>query len=220
MTSASDIALWADKLRDIAALGLHFSASVFDSERYRAIQDISIAMSAAAVGQPAARLEPLRSTLFARPTPLAVGDAAVINYRGKLLLVQRADNRKWAMPGGALEVGETPAEGVVREAFEETGIRCEPVALVGVFDSRICGTLSQFHMYQFVFLCRPLTELAHARASHAHEVLGSQWFAEDELPVDIDPGHVSRIPHAFRVWRDGAPAHFDPAPRSSDGDDV
>ena len=216
MTDSSDIALWADKLRDIAALGLHFSDSVYDQERYQAVQEIAMLMSAAAVGQPIQSLEPLRSTVFARPTPLAVGDAAVIDDQGKLLLVQRADNTKWAMPGGALEVGETPAEGVVRETLEETGIKCEPVALVGVFDSRICGTVSQFHMYQFVFLCRRLAGTEQTEASHAHEVLGSQWFAEDALPVDVDPGHVSRIPHAFQVWRERAPAFFDPTTRSSD----
>jgi 8-oxo-dGTP pyrophosphatase MutT (NUDIX family) len=218
MTSASDIALWADKLRDIAALGLHFSESVYDRECYRAIQDISIAMSAAAVGESIERIEPLRATMFSRPTPLAAGDGAVIDDRGRLLLVQRADNHKWAMPGGALEVGETPAEGVIREVFEETGTRCQPVALVGVFDSRICGTVSPFHLYQFVFLCRPLTETAHETASHAHEVLRAMWFAEDELPADIDPGHVTRIPHAFRVWRDGGPAFFDLPIRSEDDD--
>jgi len=27
------------------------------------------------------------------------------------------------------------------------------------------------------------------------------WFAEGFLPEDIDPGHLSRIPEAFRVWR-------------------
>ena len=218
MTSPSDIALWADKLRDIAALGLHFTESPHDRERYLAVQDISIAMFAAAVGKPVDHLEPLRSTVFSRPTPLTCGDGAVIDDRGRILLVKRADNHKWAMPGGALEVGETPAEGVVREILEETGAPCEPVALVGVFDSRLCGTVSQFHLYQFVFLCRPLGEPAQNTASHAHEVLGTEWFAEDELPSGIDPGHVSRIPHAFRVWREGGPAVFDRIIRSEDRD--
>jgi len=218
MTSTSDIALWADKLRDLAALGLHFTESIHDRERYRAVQDIAIAMSAAAVGKPVEHLEPLRSAVFSRPTPLTVGDGAVIDDHGRILLVKRADNHKWAMPGGALEVGETPAEGVRREILEETGAECEPVALVGVYDSRTCGTVSQFHLYQFMFLCRPLTEPSHATASHAHEVLSATWFDEDQLPADIDPGHVTRIPHAFRVWRDGGPTFFDIATRSRDGD--
>jgi ADP-ribose pyrophosphatase YjhB (NUDIX family) len=86
-----------------------------------------------------------------------VGDGAVIDPDGRLLMDRRADNGMWAMPGGALEVGETPAEGVVWEVLEETGVHCRPVAMVGVFDSRLCGTESRHHLYHFVFLCRRRT---------------------------------------------------------------
>lgn len=207
--SAQRIALWADRLRDIAAMGLRFSEAVYDRERYQAIQDLGMEMLAAATAEPIEELEPLRATIFSRPTPFSVGDAAVINDNGEILLIRRADNHKWAMPGGALEVGETPAQGVVREAFEETGVRCEPVALVGVFDSRLCGSETRHHLYHLLFLCRPFDNQDPSEPSHAHEVLGTQWFAEDRLPDDIDRGHISRIPEAFRVWRHKTPAFFD-----------
>jgi ADP-ribose pyrophosphatase YjhB (NUDIX family) len=211
MITTQHIALWADQLRDVAAQGLHWSNSRYDVDRYRAIQTIAMTMLAAATGEPVEALEPLRATIFSHVTPFAVGDAAVIDDAGRILLVQRADNAKWAMPGGALEVGETPAQGVVREALEETGVACQAVALAGVFDSRLCGTLSRHHLYQFVFLCRPLADQPPGPASHAHEVLGTGWFAEDALPADIDPGHVTRIPVAFRMWHDRqSPAFFDP----------
>lgn len=155
MLSARQIALWADRLRDISALGLHFTDSRYDRERYQAVQNVAMVMLVAATGEPVEELELLRATIFSRPTPLSVGDAAVIDDEGRILLVRRADNQKWAMPGEALEVGETPAEGVVREALEETGVE------------------------------------------------------EDALPRDIDPGHVSRIPEAFRVWRGEMSAFFD-----------
>jgi len=128
-----------------------------------------------------------------------------------MLLVQRADNAMWAMPGGALEVGETPAAGVVRETLEETGVLCQAVALVGVFDSRLCGTPSRHHVYQFVFLCRPSSGEAQ-QASHEIEVLDTRWFSENELPEDIDPGHQTRIPEAFRVWQGDNRVFFDGAP--------
>jgi ADP-ribose pyrophosphatase YjhB (NUDIX family) len=210
MTPAQQIALWADRLRDISALGLVFCKNFHDRESYRQIQDIAIEMLALATGDPIEQITPLRAPVFDRPTPLSVGDAAVIDDDGRILLVQRADNRKWAMPGGALAVGETPAEGVVREALEETGVRCEPVSLVGVFDSRLCGSVSRHHLYQFVFLCKPLDGgEAVGTPSHAIEVLGTRWFPEHNLPDDIDPGHVSRIPEAFRVWRGDGRTYFD-----------
>jgi ADP-ribose pyrophosphatase YjhB (NUDIX family) len=214
MITTQQIALWADQLRDVAAQGMHWSNSRYDVDRYRAIQTIAMTIPKggyallaavtmdgfAATGEPVEALEPLRATVFSHVTPFAVGDAAVIDDAGRILLVQRADNAQWALPGGALEVGETPAQGVVREALEETGVASEAVALVGVFDSRLCGTLSRHQLYQFVFLCRPLAGRPPGPASHAHEVLGTGWFAEDALPADIDPGHVTRIPVAFRAW--------------------
>lgn len=209
MITSKQVALWADKLRDISALGLRFSDSIYDQERYRAVQDIAMAMLAALTANPVETMEPLRDTLFSRPTPLSVGDAAVINDRGEILLIRRADNGKWAMPGGGLEVGETPAEGVVREVLEETGVPCEPVTLIGVFDSRLCGTSSPHHLYHIVFLCKPSSTQAHRSASHAHEVVEVGWFAEDSLPDEIDPGHVSRIPEAYRLWKGEVRPYFD-----------
>jgi len=209
-TPAQQIALWADKLRDVSALGLMFCKSLHDREGFEKIQEIAMEMLALATGEPFERIQALRAPIFDHPTPFSVGDAAIIDDDGHILLIQRADNRKWAMPGGALMVGETPAEGAVREAFEETGVRCEPVALVGVFDSRLCGTVSRHQLYQFVFLCQALDGgQAVEPPSHAIEVLGSGWFAEHDLPDDVDPGHVSRIPEAFRVWRGEGGVYFD-----------
>jgi ADP-ribose pyrophosphatase YjhB (NUDIX family) len=209
MKPSLQIALWADRLRDVSAMGLLFTKNIHDQEAFRAVQSIAMEMLALATGESLEQIEPLRAPIFARPTPLAVGDAAVIDAQGRMLLIRRADNAKWAMPGGALEVGETPAEGVVREVLEETGVRCRAVALVGVFDSRLCGTLSRHHLYHFVFLCEPLTDEAIGEPSHAVEVLDVGWFSEDQLPEDIDPGHVTRIPEAFRVWRGDKQAFFD-----------
>ena len=211
MRPAEQIALWVDKLRDTSAMGLLFSKSIHDEAAFRAVQTIAMEMLALATGESFEQIEPLRASVFSRPTPIVVGDAAVINDKGQILLVQRADNGKWAMPGGALEVGETPAEGVAREALEETGVHCRAISLVGVFDSRFCGTTGRHHLYQFVFLCEPSSQEGIEPPSHAIEVLDKGWFPEDGLPEDIDPGHKSRIPEAFRVWHGDHRVFFDGA---------
>jgi len=210
MTPAQQITLWADRLRDMASLGIRFSRSIYDTENYKHLQQMALEMLALAADLPPGAIDKIKSDLLPRPTPLATGDAAIINARGEILLIRRADNRKWAMPGGALNVGESPAEGVVREAFEETAVRCEAVTLIGVHDSRLCGTVAPFHLYHFLFLCRPLNDgQPDGAPSHALETLGAGWFAADALPPDIDPGHIVRIPEAFRVWRGDARAYFD-----------
>lgn len=209
MEQAQQIALWADQLRDISAMGLRFATDKYDKAHYQVVQNVAMAMLALATGESLDQMEPLRAPVFSRPTPFSAGDAAIIDDAGRILLIQRADNSLWAMPGGALEVGETPAEGVVREAFEETGVHCHALALIGLFDSRLCGTPSRHHLYQIVFLCRPVDGIESGAPSHRNEVLDIRWFAEDALPHNLDPGHISRIPEAFRVWRGDPRAFFD-----------
>jgi ADP-ribose pyrophosphatase YjhB (NUDIX family) len=50
-------------------------------------------------------------------------DALVRDARGRVLLVRRADDGRWAMPGGWVDPGETPEQAVVREVAEETGLQ-------------------------------------------------------------------------------------------------
>src|SRR5438105_3500124 len=99
---SQQLAWWADALRDMSALGLMFSNNIYDRENYEATRRMAMEMAALATGQPLETLEPLRATVFSRPTPLATGDAAIIDPAGRILLIRRADNGKWAMPGGAL----------------------------------------------------------------------------------------------------------------------
>lgn len=210
MTPAQQVALWADKLRDISATGLRFCENIYDRENYQKLQKMTLEMYALATEESLDSIEALSASLLSHPTPFSTGDAAIIDKTGHILLIRRADNQKWAMPGGALAVGETPAEGVVREAFEETGVHCEPVALVGVHDSRYCGSETPHHLYQFLFLCRPLDNSRRVDPPpHVEEVLDIGWFQEGTLPSDLDPGHISRIPEAFRVWQGDGRAYFD-----------
>lgn len=205
MTPAQQIALWADKLRDMSAMGLYFAKDIYDQQRYRELQTMAMEMHAFATGDSLESLELLRDTIYARPMPFPCAQAAVFDDEGRILLIQRADNGRWAMPGGALEVGETPAQGAVRETLEETGVHSEAIKLVGMFDSRLHGTVHRHHLYVSIFLCKPTGEPDHEPPMHANEMLGKAWFAEGELPVDLSPGHASGIAHAFRVWRGGEP---------------
>ena len=207
-TPASQIAAWADLLRGITANGLRFAGNIYDRTNYERIEQIALEMLALASGRPMSEIEPLRETLFARPGPIPTADAAVINPDGKMLLIRRSDNHKWAMPGGGIDVGETAAQAAVREALEETGVHCEAILLAAVHDSRLCGCHHLQQLYHFTFLCRPLPVPSES-ASHATEVLETAWYSEADLPAEIDPGHVTRIAYAFQTWRGETRTFFD-----------
>lgn len=50
----------------------------------------------------------------------------------RVLLVQRRDNARWALPGGMVDPGESLAEACVREVFEETGFETIVTGIVGM----------------------------------------------------------------------------------------
>ena len=60
-------------------------------------------------------------------------NVAVTNDAGELLLIRRSDNDNWAMPGGAVDLGESLAQAAVRETQEESGIDCEITGLSGIY---------------------------------------------------------------------------------------
>jgi len=64
--------------------------------------------------------------------------AALIEHNGQFLLVeeQTPDGLRLNQPAGHLEAGESPQQGVAREALEETGRVFAPQGLVGVYLSR------------------------------------------------------------------------------------
>lgn len=208
LTPAEQIALWADKLRDLSAAGLEYANNSYDKVRYESIQKLSMEMLAYATEQPFETLLPLQSTIFSRMSPVVAGAAAVIDKDGNILLMRRADNHLWSMPAGQMEVGETPAEAVVRETLEETGVRCIPKALVGVYDSRRWDRGILHHVYKFTFWCEPLDGQTN-EPFDAHETLEIGWFGENDLPKDVHEGHHKRITDSYNVRKGNLPAYFD-----------
>jgi ADP-ribose pyrophosphatase YjhB (NUDIX family) len=203
------LAGWADKLRHISANGRRFSQNVYDKENYETIQNMAMEMTALLAGKSFEEIEFFRDSFFMRPSPVVVCDAAIFDAKGRILLIQRADNQKWAMPGGGTDVGETPSQAAVREALEETGYHSEAVAVVAVHDSRFHRAIAPYHMYQLTFLCKLLDLPREDPPSHGHETLGVGWFSETELPEDISLNHINRIPEAFRVYNGDYKAAFD-----------
>jgi 8-oxo-dGTP pyrophosphatase MutT (NUDIX family) len=57
----------------------------------------------------------------------------VVNDRDEVLMIRRSDNGNWAVPGGAVDLGESVPQAGVRETLEETGITCEITGISGLY---------------------------------------------------------------------------------------
>jgi 8-oxo-dGTP pyrophosphatase MutT (NUDIX family) len=64
---------------------------------------------------------------------LPVAYAAVRNGDGRVLLVRRADDENWELPGGRVDVGESASQAVVREVAEEAGVVIKVTGVLGVY---------------------------------------------------------------------------------------
>jgi Obg family GTPase CgtA-like protein len=145
------IAHIADELRALSDNGQHYTDDPYQIERFTRIRTLAAELQSLADTRPPEEIRAIFSADLDTKTPLAVVDTAVLDPSGRLLLIQRADDRLWAMPGGACDVGETPAAAGAREVWEETGYTVEITRLLGVFDSRHSGTVSSRHLYHFLF---------------------------------------------------------------------
>ena len=82
----------------------------------------------------------------------------IAERNGKILLVKRRIPPfigKFAFPGGHLKYGESIEDCVVRETFEETGVKVEPKEILGVYSKK--DRDSRGHILSVVFICKPKT---------------------------------------------------------------
>lgn len=65
---------------------------------------------------------------------LVVGSSAVVtDGEGRILLQRRSDSGNWALPGGAMDIGETFAQSATREVKEETGFDVRIDRIIGIY---------------------------------------------------------------------------------------
>ncbi|MFJ8609961.1 NUDIX hydrolase [Streptomyces sp. NPDC093675] len=95
----------------------------------------------------------------------------VVREDGRLLAIRRADNGTWELPGGVLELNETPEAGVAREVLEETGIHVEVDELTGVYKNTTRGIVA------LVFRCKP----SGGTERTSTESTAVEWLTPDEV---------------------------------------
>jgi 8-oxo-dGTP pyrophosphatase MutT (NUDIX family) len=113
---------------------------------------------------------------------LSTAAGVVQDGAGRVLLVRRADNGAWTLPGGIIEPAEQPADAAVREVFEETGVVVVPETLssVTVFQPITYPNGDQVQYLELTFRCRATGGQARVNDAESVEV---GWYPLDGLPA-------------------------------------
>ncbi len=120
---------------------------------------------------------------------------ALIVRDGSVLLVKRAVEPfkdYWDIPGGFLEPGEHPLDGMLREVREETGLAVRVKELLGVYMDRYARDGEEIFTLNHYYIVEPIAGEVRA----ADDVSGFEWFLLDALPERI------AFEHARVVLRD------------------
>jgi ADP-ribose pyrophosphatase YjhB (NUDIX family) len=193
----------ADELRAVASAGLRYSEGGYDRERYEKILRASARLVAELGEEPFESVYAQYQDNLAHLSPLLAVEAVVFR-EGRVLLIQRHDDKLWAVPGGLAEVGESAAQAATRELWEEAGLRGIVTRLLGFYDTRLWPVRTRMQLYCAQFLVYSDDEPALHRpgesASSMAEALAVGFFAEDALP-ELSYGHQQRLAMAFRILR-------------------
>ncbi|MBQ9664503.1 MAG: NUDIX hydrolase N-terminal domain-containing protein [Oscillospiraceae bacterium] len=168
----------AHELQALAAAGLTYTNTAFDTERYERIRDIAAEITSAVSEEPLEKVKRIFEANADYQTPKISTRAAIFNEKEEVLLVKDFDG-KWVLPGGWCDYDQTIMSNTVKEVLEEAGLVVEPYRLVGIFDNqKRSKPQSYFHAENVHVLCRVIS----GEFRRNSETTESGYFSIEHLP--------------------------------------
>ena len=136
--------------------------------------------------------------------------ALLFDESGSLLLVRQRDSELWSTPGGVIEPDERPADAVVRETWEETGLHVVPRRIAAVFGGPefvVCyPNADQVQYVMTVFECALVGGRLHPDEEETVEV--AYWSQAEAASLPLVPW----LEHVLaRLYARPAAAAYEPA---------
>ncbi len=198
---------WARKIQAIGQNGLAYSKDPFDIERFEELRELALEILQNYTDSDLPRIRDLFAGEHGHATPKVDVRGVVFNEDAILLVRERADG-KWTLPGGWVDVNESPSESVVREVFEESGYQTKALKLLACYDrNRHPHPPHPYHVYKLFFHC----EILGGSPSTSYETDGVDFFKQDAIP-ELSTGRVTsaQIDRFFEFLRSpDLPTDFD-----------
>ncbi len=180
MPPSQQLRFWAHELAGMAKTGLLHAHDSYDQDRCERMLAIAEQLAALTIADD---FSPERPYL-ADPgivTPKVGCSVAAFDDDGRAVLIQRADNKRWALPGGYAEVGSTPSANGLREFREETGFEAHVERFVGVYDNKHFASVTNYQFYICLFRAR----ITGGAATVSHESLDVRLVDPTTPPEDM-----------------------------------
>lgn len=200
---------WAKRLQAIAQSGLTYARDPYDVERYELVRRVAAEIVAAGSDVATDYVEALFAGEVGYATP-KIDIRGVVLRGDSLLLVKEKEDGFWSLPGGWVDVGESPSEAVVREIYEESGYYTRALRLLALWDrNKHEHPPLPYHVYKVYFQCELLRGDPDPLKSRETDEVG--FFEEDAIPelsrTRVTPEQIARL---FVYARDpNRPTDFD-----------
>lgn len=177
---SEQLRFWAHELGGMAKTGLLHAHDGYDRDRCERMLAIAEAIAGLTID---ANFIPERPYLpdLGIPTPKIGCSVAAFDDAGQAVLIQRSDNKRWALPGGYAEIGSPPSANALREFREETGYQAELDGLVGVYDNKHFASVSPYQFYICLFRAR----ITGGTAATSPETCDVRLVDPQDPPADI-----------------------------------
>jgi len=156
---------------------------------------------AIAAGTDKADLEQRRAARRYPDRPI-VAVLAVVLRGEEALIVQRAQQPnagRWGFPGGVLELGETVAEGAMRELFEETGITAKPAGILDVHDAITRDAEGRVQFHYLLIAVRGLWQSGEGEPND--DAAACAWVTRDDIVAGRYPTFPTLLPLLDRAMQ-------------------
>ncbi|MBL0650097.1 NUDIX hydrolase [Aeromonas caviae] len=174
------LAAFLEQVLATAQAGLTYSRDPFDIARFEALRAATVTLIASQSELAPDAIGDWIALDSGYPTPKLDVRAFIQNDAGHVLLVHERSDGCWTLPGGWCDIGDSPADAVVREVSEETGLVCRAVQLLALFDKLKHPHPPQLpHAHKAFFLCEVT---GGALLTDTDETKGAGYFPIDALP--------------------------------------
>jgi len=132
--------------------------------------------------------------IYENPVPAACVIAC--DAKSRILLVKRNEEPKkgfWCLPGGFMEIGETPEEAALREFHEETGLKGKIERLIGIVTHKS-------PRYGSIIVVGFIADCLEGKMNPGDDASDARFFSMEELPELAFDSHLYFIRSFYSAY--------------------